>query len=116
MAFINDTPAQSASLVGQIQKLADEHADQRLRAFVVYTGGPELKPAIEQVTRENKITIPVTYLPQGKASSALKQYQVNPEAKNTVLTYRDKTVTANFVNVDAATFPKVAEAAAAMLK
>jgi hypothetical protein len=102
-------------LVGQIQKLTESHADKGLRAFVVFEGGPELKPAIEQVTRENKITIPVTYLPEGKASSVPKRYRINPAAKNTILTYRDKTVTANFVDVDEKTFPKVAEAAAAML-
>ena len=102
-------------MVGQIQKLAEQHADKGLRTFVVFEGGPELKPAIEQVTREHKITIPVTYLPEGKASGTLKWYKINPEAKNTILTYRDKTVTANFVNVDEKTFPKVAEAAAAML-
>jgi hypothetical protein len=102
-------------LVGQIQKLAERHADKGLRAFVVYTGGPELKPALEQITQKNRITIPVTYLPEGKASPALRQYQINPEAKNTILTYRDKTVTATFVDVDATTFPKVADAAAAML-
>jgi hypothetical protein len=102
-------------LVGQIQKLTERHADQGLHAFVVYTGGPELKPAIEQATRESKITIPVTYLPEGKASSALKQYKINPEAKNTFLTYRNKTVTATFVDVDEKTFVKVSDAAAAML-
>jgi hypothetical protein len=103
-------------LVDQIQQLTQRHADQGLRAFVVYTAGSELKPAIEQVTREKKITIPVTYLPGGKDSPALKQYKINPEAKNTVLTYREKTVTATFVNVDPTTFPKVADATAAMLK
>jgi hypothetical protein len=116
VAFINDDPGKSASLVGQIQKLTERYADQRLRAFVVYTGGSELKPALEQVTQQNKITIPVTYLPEGKSSPALQQYKINPEARNTVLTYRDKTVTATFVDVDATTFPKVADAAAAMLK
>jgi hypothetical protein len=83
---------------------------------VVYTGGPDLKPAIEQITQEKHITIPVTYLPQGKSSAALKYYKISPEAKNTIMTYREKTVTADFVDVDATTFPKVADAAAALLK
>jgi hypothetical protein len=103
-------------LVDQIQKLAASHADQGLRAFVVFEGGPELKPAIEQVTRENKITIPLTYLPQGKASSSLREYKVNPEARNTIVTYRNKMVTANFVDVNPNSFTKVTEAAEAMLK
>jgi hypothetical protein len=102
-------------LVDQIQKLTERYPNYQLRAFVVYAGGSELKPAIEQVTQKYKITIPVTYLPEGKTDPALRQYKINPEAKNTLVTYRDKTVTANFVNVDATTFPKVAAAAAAML-
>lgn len=103
-------------MVDQIQQLAERCADKGLRAFVVYTGGSELKPAIEQVTQKHKITIPVTYLPEGQRSPALRQYRINPAAKNTVVTYRDKTVTANFVDVDATTFPQVAAAAAALLR
>jgi hypothetical protein len=58
----------------------------------------------------------VTYLPDGKTSPSLKQYKINPEAKNTIMTYRDKTVTATFVDIDEKGFTKVADAAAAMLK
>ena len=83
---------------------------------MVYSGDPDTKPAIEQVAREKKLTIPVTYLSDGRSSGSLRQYNINPEAKNTVMTYRDKTVTATFVNVDENGFAKVAEAAEAMLK
>ncbi len=103
-------------MVGQIQKLADKHAEKGLRTFVVYTGGTELKPAIEQMTQESKITIPVTYLSEGKTSSGLQGYKINPEARNTVMTYKGKKVTATFVDVDEKTFPKVEEATAAMLQ
>jgi hypothetical protein len=103
-------------LVGQIQKLTQKHADKRLQAFVVYAGGAELKPAIEQATRAKGITIPVTYLPNGKSSGSLRGYKINPDARNTVMTYRNKQVTATFVDVDDNSFPKVAEAAAAMLQ
>jgi len=103
-------------LVGQIQKLTQKHADKGLQAFVVYAGGAELKPAIGQVTRDRGITIPVTYLPNGKASDCLKGYKINPGARNTVMTYRNKQVTATFVDVDDKSFPKVAEAAGAMLQ
>jgi hypothetical protein len=58
----------------------------------------------------------VTYLPAGKSSGSLRQYNINPEARNTIMTYRNKTVTATFVDVDANSFTKVAEAAEAMLK
>jgi hypothetical protein len=83
---------------------------------VVYSGGPDTKPAIEQVARDKKLTIPVTYLPAGKSSGSLRQYNISPEAKNTIMTYRNKTVTATFVDVDENSFAKVAAATAAMLK
>jgi hypothetical protein len=116
VAFINDDVAKSTGLVGQIQKLTEQHADKELRAFVVYEGGAELKPAIEQAAQEKHLTIPVTFLPDGKSSSSLKQYRINPEARNTIMTYRNKTVTATFVNVDDSGFAKVAEATESMLK
>lgn len=108
--------AKSAGLVDQIQKLTERHADKGLRAFVVYSGGPDTKPGIEQVTREKKITIPVTFLPAGRSSGSLRQYNISPEAKNTIMAYRNKTVAATFVNVDETSFAKVAEATEAMLK
>jgi hypothetical protein len=116
VAFINDDVAKSTGLVGQIQKLTEQHADKGLRAFVVYEGGAELKPAIEQAAREKNLTIPVTFLPGGKSSGTLKQYRINPEARNTIMTYRNKAVTATFVDVDDTGFSKVADAAASMLK
>lgn len=116
MAFINDDVGKSAGLVDLIQKLTEQHANQGLHAFVVYEGGPELQPAIERAAREKKLTIPVTYLPDGKTSYSLKQYHINPAAKNTVMTYRNKTVTATFVDIDEKGFAPVADAAAALLK
>lgn len=68
------------------------------------------------MTRERKISIPVTFLPAGRSSGDLRRYKISPDAKNTVMTYRNKTVTATFVDVDDNSFPKVAEAAKAMLQ
>ena len=45
-----------------------------------------------------------------------KILKINPEADNTVLTYREKRVRGNFVNVDPKAFEKVAQSADAMMK
>ena len=58
----------------------------------------------------------MTYLPAGKSSGSLRQYNINAEARNTIMTYRNKTVTATFVDVDDNGFSKAAEATEAMLK
>jgi hypothetical protein len=116
LAFVKEDPVKSAGLVDSIQKLTEQHAEKGLRAFVVYTGGAQVKPAIERVAQKKKITIPVTFLPGDIPAQELRKYGINPQAKNTVMTYRRKTVTATFVNVDNKTFPSVAKAAAAMLQ
>lgn len=115
MAFVKDDAAKAAGLVASIQKLANTHRDKGLKTFVVFTGGPELKDPIEKVAADHSISIPLTFLPQGTNASDYAQFKVNPDAHNTVLVYKDKRVTANFVNVTKATFAEVEKATAETL-
>jgi hypothetical protein len=112
-AFVKGDPSKAASLVANIQKLTEKHSG--LRPFVVFTGGPELKPQIEKVGAEKGIKIPLTFLPGGTGDGAYQRFKVNPEAQNTVLLYSRQRVHANFVNVDASKWGEVEKAAAAML-
>lgn len=115
MAFVKDDPAQAASLVASMQKLTQVNKAKDLRAFVVFTSGPEVKNSIQKVAADKKITIPLTFLPGGPGAGDFQAYKVNPEAHNTVLVYNRHTVTANFVNVNEKSFPEVEKATAAML-
>ena len=82
---------------------------------MVFQGGPELKDPIEKLAAEKKITIPMTFLPQGASAGDFQRFKINPEAKNTVLLYNRQRVQGNFVNVDEKSFGEVAKATAAML-
>ena len=77
--------------------------------------GPESKPSLDELAAKHKITIPVTFLPQGPSAGDLAPFKINPEAKNTILLYNKRKVHANFVNVDEKSFADVEKAAAEML-
>jgi hypothetical protein len=98
MAFVNTDVPKATSLVANMQKLVKEN--EGLRAFVVFVAGPEVKPAIETLAAEKQISIPMTFLPQGKSDVALSRYKINPEAKTTVTVSKGNKVLANWVNVD----------------
>lgn len=109
MAFVNTAEVPKATgLVAHMQKLVNENSG--LKAFVVVVGGPETKPAIEEMAAKNKITIPITFLPKGKEDPSLARYKVNGEAMSTVMVSRRNRVLANWVNVDAKQFDQITEA------
>ena len=115
MAFVEDDPAKAASLVANIQKLTDENKGKNLRSFVVFMGGPELKEPLEKLAAEKKITIPITFLPQGTSQPGLSRYNINPEAKSTIMVYNRRKIHATFVDVDDKSFADVSKATGEML-
>ena len=115
-AFIKSSPAESATLLSEMQKVYDANKAKNLKSFVVFMGGPELKVAVEKLAAEKKITIPLTVLPQGTKAADIAQYQINPEAANTVLLWNKGAVQSNFVNVKSKEVEPISKAAADMLK
>jgi len=115
-AFIKSSPAESAGLVGGIQKLVEEHQGKGLKSFIVFMGGPELKPAIEKLAAEKKVTVPMTFLPEGPGASDIAAYKINPEAKNTVMLWNKGAVHASVADVTRESWSEVTRAAEEMLK
>ena len=115
-AFIKGNPADAAALVGSINAAYEANKGKKLKSFIVFTGGPELKNAIEKLAAEKKTSVPLTLLPQGTTASDYAKYEINPAAGNTVLLWNKGTVEANFVNVKAAEFAPVDKAIGAMLQ
>ena len=99
-----------------MQKLAQSHKDKGLQSFVVFMGGPELKPSIEKMASEKGVSIPVTVLPGGPGAPDVGRFKVNPEAKNTILLYNNRKIRANFVDVTHDKWGEVEKAAAQMLQ
>lgn len=114
-AFVKNDTAKAASLVANIQKLADTYKSKNLKTFVVFTGGPELQGPIRELASKKNVTIPLTFLPQGASAGDFQRFQINPNADNTILVYNRQRVVANFVNVDDKSFSEVQKAAEEML-
>lgn len=107
-AFIKADAPEAANLAAGVQKLTQENP--RLRSFVVFMGGPETKSAITKIAAEKKLTIPLTFLPEGPKAADVAAYQINPDASNTVLLWNKGEVRSNFVNVTKESWADVVKA------
>lgn len=115
-AFVNGDATKAAGLVSNIQKVVEARKDKGLRTFVVFMGGPELKDTIAKIASDRKITIPMVFLPQGTHEEDIAAYKISPQARNTVLVWKQGTIRNNFVDVDRTSFPEVVKAIDDMLK
>lgn len=78
--------------------------EKNLKAFVIFLndGSKTIEPQLTTLAETAKAQdIALTYL--AKDDRAVSRYKVNldPEVKNTVIVYKDKKVTAKFVNLKA---------------
>lgn len=116
--FVNGDASKAASLVAKVQKLEESRKEKGLKTFVVFMHGSEVAPTIQKIVAEEHVTqdVPMVFLPRGTGERDVSAYQVNPQAKNTILLWRLEKVRNNFVDVDAKTFPAVEKAVDEMLK
>jgi len=98
-----------------MQKLTDQFKSKRLKTFVVFTGGPELKASIEKLGADIKVELPLTFLPEGPSAADFQAFKFNPQAGNTILVYSRGRVRSNLVDVDEKSFPEVIKATEEML-
>lgn len=115
-AFVNGDVTKSSKLLTSLQKIVDSRKSKGLRSFVVFMSGPESKDAIQKVAAENKITIPLVFLPKGAKEEDIASYNINPASKNTVILWRTSSVKGSFVDVDAAKLTQVSKAVDTMLQ
>ena len=90
--------------------------EKGLKTFVVVMAGPESKDAIQSMTTERKITIPVVFLPGGPGADDVKAYQINPSVKNTILLWKGGIVRKGLVDIDEKSFPTLEKAVDEMLQ
>jgi hypothetical protein len=113
---VNGDASKAAGLVASVQKMVDARKDKGLKTFVVFMGGPELKEPIERIATEGKVSIPMTFLPQGVSERGIAAYKINPAASNTILLWKGQTVRENFVDVNTNSLSAVESAVDAMLR
>lgn len=108
-AWINtDDEKNVVALASALEKTARANAQQKLKVFVVFMN-PNREPAEGIAGRLARIgaaakleRVSLVYLP-GPDAEAVKEYAVNTDARvrNTVFVYRNRTVSAKFVNLTA---------------
>lgn len=113
-AFINGDVSKSEGLVNGIQKLSA--SNPKLKTFVVYMGGPELKESISKLAADKGLSIPLTFLPKGAGEGDIGAYKISASAKNTVLLWSRTRVVHNFVDVTRDSWTNVEKAAADLAK
>jgi hypothetical protein len=116
LALVNDRPRRSVSLITGIQKLVTARSKDGLRGFVTFVGGPELIEPIENLAQETGIKLSVGVLPLGAMQPEIRPFNLDPNARNTVVVYSRRKVYAVFVNVDEKTLPQVEKAAEEVLQ
>lgn len=104
--FTKDGPNVPA-LATQLQNLVNEQKGMKLKGFlVVLDSTPD---HLKQMSDDLNITqIGVCYPDPATRDHDLQLYKINPAATNTIMVYKNYKVAANFVDLNAADFDKVA--------
>ena len=101
MIFSKKSDAALASLVKQLDKVIDQHKDEKLKAFVNLLGDDrdKLEAQAAKLVKDQKIkNIPVVVPVENEEGPA--NYGLNPEAGLTVLFYRSREVKSNRTYAD----------------
>ena len=108
VVFAKDTP-NTVALVAKFENLATAKKRSGLRVIVAIVDAGEDR--LVHLAAELKITtVALCHLNPKTRAADLKAYRIDPAAEATLMVYRDYTVTATFVDVQAAAFDTVAAA------
>jgi len=106
--FTKDGPNVPA-LATKLQNLVIDNSAIKLKGFLVVLDSPP--DHLKQMANDLNITqIGVCYPDPVTRDHDLQLYKINPSATSTIMVYKDYKVKANFVDLDAADFDKVAVA------
>ena len=110
VVFARDTP-NTAALTARLEALAAQKRQAGLRVVVaILDATPE---RLARLAAELKITdVALCHLNPKTRDKDLKAYRIDPAAENTVMVYKDYTVSDTFVNLPAAAFERVSAAVA----
>jgi len=115
LAFLRGPSDETARLIVQLNKLYLAEKDRNFRAVVMMVDGAGTKKWLEDLSRAEKIEIPLTFFTRGPNDVAARVYKLNPDARNTFLMTVNRTVAANVSDIGPGEFAQVVEAAERML-
>jgi len=113
IGFFSKPSDQAADLIVKLDALVKSHSN--LKGFVVMTEGADTKDWLEKLAADKGIQIPLVYFAKGTSDLGMRLYKLAPAADNTILVNTNRSVVANFVNINDSTFGQVQDAAVKML-
>ncbi|MCS6859450.1 MAG: hypothetical protein NZT92_03915 [Abditibacteriales bacterium] len=100
-----------ASLAEQLEKLVAANEGKNLRAYIVDVSDKANKAELEKLVADKNLSkIGVAYIQGAPRDKVMRDWELNPAAKNTVLYSKNREVLFNAVNLLAKDFSKLEEA------
>jgi hypothetical protein len=115
LGFFRETSEETARLIVQLNQLYVKNKARNFKAVAMIVAGDSAKKWLEDLSRKEKLEIPLTYFARGPKDVAARLYKLNPEVQNTFLVTVDRTVAANVSGIAANEFGQVASATEQML-
>lgn len=114
VVFAKDT-ANTVALTAKLEALAAEKRKSGLRVVVAFLDAtPE---RLAKLATEIKIAdVALCHLNPKNREAELKAYRINPSVENTIIVYKDYTVTETFVNLPADSFGQVVQAVGKLVR
>ena len=98
----NDDPANVEKLVKTLNDAMISNKDKRLKAFFIFVddSGSKIEPKLTAIAEKTKSeAVCLAYLSSKDHGVRAYKVKVDPEVKNTIMLYRNKTIISNHVNV-----------------
>jgi len=115
LAFFRQTGDETAKLIVKLNQLASQMSAKDLKAVAVLVEGPDATVWLEKLAQDQSIKIPLVVLANGPKDLGVRLYKINTDVDNTFLVNNKRAVTANFVNINDASFQQIADASTKML-
>jgi hypothetical protein len=115
LAFFRDTSDATAKEIIQLNELYLKNKSRNFKAVAMIIAGESAKPWLEELNRTAHLEIPLTYFRKGPKDPAVRVYNLNPAVANTFLVTVNRSVVANFSDIEPDQFSRVAGATSEML-
>jgi len=93
--FAKDIDDDLISLISIVDAYTKKHEKKALSAYALFTEGDikSLRPKLETISKNRKLTIPLTFADNKKE---IEKLNLNSKVKYTIIVYKDRLVKANF--------------------
>jgi hypothetical protein len=116
LAFLRGPSEETAQLIVQLNQLYLKNKDRNFKAVVMMVAGSGTKKWLEDLSRSEKLEIPLTFFTKGPNDAAARVYKLSPDVRNTFLVTVNRTVAANISDIGPGEFSQVVDATERILR